>query len=177
MNCENLQDWLHEYMDGSLDATAQVAADRHLAGCDACRRAVLREQQFAGRMSGQLRDGVANLTLRPEIRNRILKAAAGRPAAPGMLEIIEGWWNSYARMVAIPASVLLVAAFLLAAHFHSREARVYHTETIASISREACPAVAVEVSYQTPAYTFHREGNRVTDSLSDKTVTAQLVLR
>ena len=111
---------------GALIVGARAAADRHLAGCGSCRQAVLQEQQIAQRISSRLRQDTKDLKLRPEIRNRILKAAVGRPAAPGVREIIAGWWHSYARLAAIPASAVLVAAFLLAGYFHFHDAGLYY---------------------------------------------------
>ncbi|WP_333845216.1 DsrE family protein [Pelomicrobium sp.] len=38
MNCHETRELLHAYGDGELDLVTSLALERHLAGCDACRR-------------------------------------------------------------------------------------------------------------------------------------------
>ena len=175
MNCRRFQNELHEYVEGSLSAGARAAAERHLAGCSACRQAVHKEQQLAQLISVQLQQDTMSLTLRPDIRNRILKAVEAKSTPPPMPASIADAWNRFFRLAAIPASLLLVAVCLLITHFPST--RRYHVETISSVDDSLRPAIAIQVSYHTPAGKFHREGNFVTDSLSDETVVASGMLR
>jgi anti-sigma factor RsiW len=89
MNCRNFQKRLYEYVEGSLSASAQAAAARHLAGCNVCRQAVRQEQQLAQFMSSRLQRDTMALTLRPDIRNRILTASEAKSSPPAVLESIS----------------------------------------------------------------------------------------
>jgi anti-sigma factor RsiW len=68
MNCRRFQNQLDEYVEGSLSASAQAAVERHLASCDACRRTVQEERQFAQSVSIRLKQDASSLTLGLEIR-------------------------------------------------------------------------------------------------------------
>jgi anti-sigma factor RsiW len=175
MNCRRFQNRLHEYVEGSLSASAQAAAGRHLAGCSACRQAVRKEQQLAQFMSSRLQQATMNLTFGLEIRNRILTAFEDKSTPPVVAESIADLWKRFFRLATIPVSLLLVAAFLLITH--SPGTRMYHVETISSVDNNLRPAVSIQISYHLPACQFHREGNFVIDSLSDETVVASGMLR
>jgi hypothetical protein len=180
MNCRRFQNQLHEYVEKSLSAGAVSAADRHLAGCSDCRQRVRQEQQFAQLLSGQLRQETEALTLRPDIRRKILAASQVAAAPPAVAESVYGLWSRFLstrfiRLAAIPASLLLVAAFLLISHFTG--ARSHETETARANDRDLHAAVSIQISYRLPARTFRREGNLVVDSLSDEIVVASGTLR
>jgi anti-sigma factor RsiW len=87
MNCERFQNWVYEYVEGSLSAKARAAAERHLAHCGACRQAVRREQHFERLLSERLRHDTETLALRPDALRRILKAveAESTPPSPSKL--------------------------------------------------------------------------------------------
>jgi hypothetical protein len=175
MNCRRFQNRLYEYVERSLSASTQAAAERHLAGCSVCRQAVRKEQQFAQFMSSQLQQDTITLTLRPEIWNRILTAAEAKSTSPRALESITGLWNRFFRLAAVPVSLLLVVAFLLITH--SPDTRIYHVETISSIDHNLRPAVSIQIFYHMPTCKFHREGNLVIDSLSDEAVVVSGMFR
>src|SRR5437016_11537218 len=107
MNCRCFQNRLHEYVEGTLSAGTQAAADRHLARCTACRQAVGQEQQLAQILSERLRQGTGTLTLHPQIRRRILTALQSSPATDG--ESVIYLWNRFARPLGIAVSLLLIA--------------------------------------------------------------------
>src|SRR5207247_80118 len=93
MNCRRFQNRLHEYVDGTLPAGIQAAADKHLAGCAACRQAVGQEQQLAQFLSNRLRQGTEPLTLHPQIQQRILAARESIPATTGGPERVQEKWE------------------------------------------------------------------------------------
>jgi len=180
MNCRHFQNRLHEYVEGSLSAGAQAAANRHLASCSACQQMVRKEQQFAHFLSGQLRQDTETLTLRPEIRRKILAITQGAAAPPTVAESVFGLWNRFVlnrfiRLAAIPASLLLVTAFLLISHLTG--AKSHETETARAKDRNLHAAVSIQISYRLPTCTFRREGNLVVDSMSDEIVVASGTLR
>jgi predicted anti-sigma-YlaC factor YlaD len=175
MNCRRFQNELHEYVEGSLSASAQAAAERHLAGCNACRQAVQKEQRLAQFISSRLQQDAMTLTLRPDIRNRILKAAEAKSTPSAAPIFIAEAWKRFFRLAAIPASLLLIAVFLLMTYFPGT--RMSHKETISFVDNNLRPAVAIQISYHTLHCQFHREGNLVTDTVSDETVVASGMLR
>ena len=166
MNCRRFQNRLHEYVEGTLSAGTQAAADRHLARCTACRQAVGQEQQLAQILSKRLRLGTGTITLRPQIRRRILTALKSIPATNRESDVCL--WNRFARPLAIAVSLLLIVTFLLINFFSG--ARVH--ETVRSDGRDIQSAVSIEVSYLLPTYKFSKEGNLVVDTLSYETVVA-----
>ncbi len=81
MNCQDFQNELYEYVESTISATERAAAEQHLAGCDACRRAVEKEQKLAGILAARLRQSGETLKLNPEIRYHVLVAARHNPAS------------------------------------------------------------------------------------------------
>lgn len=175
MNCRRFQNQLYEYVEGSLSAGAQAAAERHLAGCSACRQAVRKEQQFAQILSNRLRQGTESLTLRPDIRHNILTASRCKPASRGVVESIVDLWNRFAVPAAIAVSLVLAVTFLLIRHFSG--VRMHDMETARADGRNLQPAVSIQISCRLPTCTFRREGNLVVDTLSYETVVASGTLR
>ena len=163
MNCRRFQNRLHEYVEGTLSSGTQAAADRHLVRCAACRQAVSQEQQLAQILSERLRQGTGNLTLRPQIRRRILTALESSPAADG--ESVVCLWNRFARPLGLAVSLLLIATFVLINFFSGAKVRETARSDIHS-------PVFIEFSYRVPIYKFRKEGNLVVDTLSYETVVA-----
>ena len=164
MNCRRFQNRLHEYVDGTLSAGTQAAADKHFARCTACRQAVSQEQQLAQILSERLRQGTGNLTLHPQIRRRIRTALESFPATDG--ESVVCLWNRFARPLGLAVSLLLIVSFLLINFFSG--ARVH--ETVRSDGRDTHSAVSIEVSYRVPIYKFRKQDNLVVDTLSYETI-------
>jgi anti-sigma factor RsiW len=176
MNCRRFQNRLYEYVEGTLSAGAQAAAERHLAGCPACRVAVRREHEMAQALGTSLRQRVANLSLEPEVRQRILAAARRQPATLGLMESLAGFWKRFAAPAAIAMILLLVIASLMTAALFFGPSRQV-VGTLSAESRNLPPAVSIQISARVPTYKFHRENNYVTDTLSDETVVASGTLQ
>jgi anti-sigma factor RsiW len=160
MNCEEFQNELFEYAEGSLATGEQAAADEHLAQCSACRQAVDRERQTTQFLSEGFRRNVESLVLRPEIRRRILAEAEGKSATQSPSGMIVGLWQRFAWPLGIAAALVVVAAIAGINHF-SGARRVDHG---------AGSVVFSEDSYQVPIHKFRVEGNLVTDNISYETV-------
>jgi len=144
MNCQDFQNQLYEYVEGSLSADAQAEGDKHLAECHTCQQAVSQEQQRARFLFNRLQQDTKTLVLGPEIRRRILSAPQRQP---GIL------WNRFAWPMGVAASLLLIVAILPVKH-----------------SPGAPPVVSIEVSYRVPTCKFRQQGNLVLDSSSFETV-------
>jgi predicted anti-sigma-YlaC factor YlaD len=170
MNCRHFQNRLHEYLEGTLSAGAKATADKHLAQCSACREAVRQEQQLAQFLSERLRQGTETLALGPEVQRRILTALEHQSTPLIDEKSIAGSWGRLAWPLAVAASLLLIATFLLINY--SPGARVHETEMAQSSARDIHSAVSIQVSYRVPTYKFHQEGNLVVDTLSDETIVA-----
>jgi len=156
MNCRKFQSRLYEYVEGSLSAGKQAAADEHLAQCHSCRHSVQQEQRRAQFLSAQFRQNTETLALRPEIRRCILAS----PDSVTRHNPFIGLWNRFAWPLGIAASLMLFAMILLFNHSHSVRAE----------DSDASFAVSVQVSYHVPTSKFRKEGNLVLASMSDETV-------
>jgi anti-sigma factor RsiW len=157
MNCRHFQKHLYEYVEGSLSASAQAAADEHLAQCDACRQAVHQEEQCAQFLSTHLRQGTEMLTLRPEIRRRILTSPKSESSPPSVV----GLWNRLAWPLGIAASLLLTTAIVLVNHY----------------SRSRVDVCEIQISYRVPTHQFRKVDNLVLDTMSEETVVIDETLR
>jgi hypothetical protein len=190
MNCRRFQNRLYEYVDGTLSARAQAAANKHLAQCSACRQALHQEQQVAQFLSDGLRQGTGTLCLRPEIARRILRA-------PDRIRRTDnesiGWsWNRLAWPLAIAAYLLLLVTFWVINYYSAlpflqskaspgerlpsvdtaETGPIHEMETAQPDHRDIHSAVSIQVSYRVPIHKFRREGNLVVDTLSYATVVA-----
>lgn len=195
MNCRRFQNRLYEYVDGTLSARAQAAANKHLARCSACRQALHQEQQVAQFLSDGLRQGTGTLCLRPEIARRILAAPDRIP--PKDNESIGWSWNRVAWPLVIAAYLLLLVTFWVINYFSAfsfLQSRASPGERLQSVDtaetgpvqemetgqpdrRDIHSAVSIQVSYRVPIHKFRREGNLVVDTFAYETVVASGTLR
>src|SRR4051794_39240816 len=76
MNCQRFQENLQEFLDGSGSRRQKVAAQRHLAGCAACRAILEAEKEFTRHLTNQFQRAAGPLTLSAQGQNRILSAFA-----------------------------------------------------------------------------------------------------
>jgi len=175
MNCRRFQDQLFEYVDGCLSAGAMAAAEKHLAGCHACREAVRQEQALKQDLSSRLRQRAERLKLSPEIRRDILAAARREPAPPAPREFIMNWWRRLAVPLSAGAAALVIGAVLLLNH--SPGWQKPGAKTAQHSGRNPAGAVFVQLSSHMPTYQFRREGNGVIDTLSVQAVAVSVMLR
>ena len=159
MNCQEFQNELFEYVEGSLAVGEQAVADEHLLQCSACRQAVERERLAAQYLSEGIRRGVEPLVLRLGVQRRILTACEAGSAAHVRDGLIFGLWQRFAWPVGIAAALLVT---VIAGMNHFSGAR--------GVGGKAQSVVSIEDSYQVPIHKFHAEGNLVTDNISYETV-------
>ncbi len=174
MNCRRFQDQLFEYVEGSLSTGPMVAAEKHLAVCEACREAVRQEKALAQGLTRLLRQRAEGLRLSPEIQRDILAAARREPAPSGLLELILNWWTRLAAPLAVGAAALVLGAVLLLSLLPGWRTR--GVDTVQRTGRNLPPAVFVQLSSHVPTYQFRREGNAVIDTLSVETVAVSVML-
>ncbi|MDR3377192.1 MAG: zf-HC2 domain-containing protein [Verrucomicrobiae bacterium] len=168
MNCRRFQDQLFEYVEGSLSVGDRAAAEKHLAGCHACREAVEREEALAQDLSRRLRQRAEGLKLAPEIRRHILAAARRGPAPRPLAELIMAWWKHYAAPLSVGAAALVLGAILWLNHLPGGQKSGLVTAPPASRPRQE--TVSVQLSCRVPVCQFRREGNLIVDTLSVQTV-------
>lgn len=151
MNCEEFQELMFEYLDGSLSAGERETSDAHLGRCRVCQQALQQEQQRAQFLSKGLRQEMAALTLNPGLRGHIEHNLISRPKVV--------LWARFAWPLGIAASLALVAAILLAGR-----------------SAAASRPVNVEASYREPVHVMRKEGNRIIDTMTFETVSVNQTL-
>ena len=170
MNCKRFQNRLYEYAEGTLSPRRQTAANKHLSQCSECRQALHQQQQFALVLSDRLRQDAEALSLRPEVRQRILSALERESAPTTNRQSIVYPWIRFVRPLAVAASLLLIATLLLVNHFS--RARIPETKTVRSNGPDIHSAVSIQISCCVPTYEFRREGDFVVDTLSCETIVA-----
>lgn len=163
MNCRQFQNKLYEYVEGSLDAGAQAAVEKHLEACAACRQRVQQERDVARSLAEGFKRASEGLELPAEVGRRVLAAVAEERAAREERESTVCFWRRLAWPTALTASAaaLLAGWFLFvpgAGHGPGR-----------SQPRVAEGVVSVQLSYVVPIYTFRQEGGLVIDALTYQT--------
>jgi len=163
MNCHSFQHRLYEYLDGSLSPGAQAAAEKHLAGCAACRQVLQAERRVADGLSEYFRRTTDALQLPPEVQGRILGALGdergARTEEPGK----RFWWGRLAWPLGVAASALLLLTGVWL------YVRVPSPRTGPAPAAAAAAEVSIQLSYVVPSYTFRREGGFVIDTLTYQT--------
>jgi anti-sigma factor RsiW len=100
VNCEEIRDLLHGYLDGELDLVRSLEIEQHLGQCPTCPEAVSRYQALRTALSHP------SLYRRPaaDLRQRVLSSL--RPAPKPRMVHLRGW-----RPLALAASLVLAAFF------------------------------------------------------------------
>ena len=168
MNCEHLRENLYDYLDDSLSPSGKAAAEKHLAGCPACREAVQRESQLAQSLFSRLEQAVETVALDSAAQRRMATAVERKMAEPRDRPFVL-FWSRLAWPFATAAVILMVAIWTGRHFVAGRNSRL---ET----ARIPAPAdnreVLIHVSYSMPSYTFRKEGNLVIDALTSDTLVA-----
>ena len=129
MNCEELRDLLHGYVDGELDLVRNLEIEQHLEQCPSCPEAVSRFQALRAALSDpslyrrpavDLRERVLS-SLPPARKSRAISSKmAWRPlaiAASLFLAVVLGW--SVAQVARVHSDEGLVAQEVISSHVRS----------------------------------------------------------
>jgi len=168
MKCEHLQEILYDYLDDSLSPSERAAAERHLAGCLACREAVQRECQLTQALTSRLEQAVETVALDP-IARRNLAAAVGRKMAESREQPRVSWWHRWVLPLAATAVILTITIWM-GHHFAAEKNSPLQTARLPKPADDR--ATFVHLSYSVPGYIFRREGNRVVDALTSDAIVA-----
>jgi anti-sigma factor RsiW len=153
MNCQEFQNQVHEFVEGSFSAAENAEAERHLEQCSACRALAQEEQQAGHFLAEHLDRGAGNLTLRPEIRQRILSGVRRKPTPIHPITP----WNHLTWPLGLAATVAFLAAILW----------IVHARTVRLRSSSE---VSIDVSYRVPVHEFRMQGDSIVDEVSIETV-------
>jgi hypothetical protein len=174
MNCKRFQNRLLEYVERTLSAPARMAAERHLARCDACLRALRREQHVAQLISQRLRPEAEFLALRSDLWRRVQNAVEADSPPLTTWESIAGFCRRFAWPLVIAVSLLLILSLAL---LHSPSAaKVREMAAAQSNDQGNQSAVSIQVSLRVPIRKYREEGNFVVDTIDYETVVADETL-
>jgi hypothetical protein len=162
MNCQDFQEQLFEYLDGTLPAVNNQEIEQHLASCLACREYLAKHQQLAKKISDHLCQSVESLALDRATRRRVLASVPTRAALVPRQNFLAQLWPPLAWVTCL--ACLLAAGFILSNHF--RGTRL--SSSGPRLSSAAVP-VSVRVARVEATYTFRAEGGFVTDALVCRT--------
>ena len=161
MNCRRFQDLVFEYLEGSLAPAARESAEAHVSDCPSCREAIQRQQQFARSVSSGFRQSTEALTLRADVHQRLMEALREDRPAGGNGALT--WWRRLFWPATVSAAIVLAAALMIGVPFGSR---VPVAQTAQLARHEVETSLSIRLSYCTPIYTFHQEGDLVIDSVT-----------
>jgi predicted anti-sigma-YlaC factor YlaD len=160
MNCQTFIEFLPEYRDGMLETAELAAAREHLRECGNCRRALAREEARAKSLRLGFQRETESLTLAPETRRTILRAAREQ-IAPQRVSAWEGFWIQLRRPAFGALALAGIAIFLVCGELFFRQ----HAGTSAS-ARKGEYVCVIDVPLQTEVYAFRQQNNSVVDMLT-----------
>ena len=164
MDCNNFKIVLHEYLDETLPAEVQAAARKHLRQCSDCRRAVMREESFAKSIRHSLDRATVGLSLRPEMRRKILKALESKPPRLNTwLHACQDFICTAVRPARASAALLCLLLVFFGVQFYRRTAKDSPPKTAAQASQYSW-VIHVPIPAQT--YVFQHQDNAVVDAMS-----------
>ena len=118
MTCEQAQDRLDEYVDGTLPQAELHEVELHLASCPSCTAEERALRRLLARVAALPAEVSPQRDLWPEIANRIAEARPrplGRPmsdARPVVRSFPRAWWTPSAGLAAAAAVVVALGATL-----------------------------------------------------------------
>ena len=174
MNCQDFNDQLHEFLDGSLCAEDQSAARRHLQCCDTCSRALLREEARAKSIGQSLRHATSDLSLIPETKRAILKGAeSNKPSLHPWMRIREMFNAWPIRPLAAAVALAGGMVFLFGIYANRSTTKPIATQQIAHVALDSC---VVDVPLQSEIHLFRRENNTVVDTIIPNAATGRALI-
>jgi anti-sigma factor RsiW len=167
MNCDTFNDLLHEYLDETLEAGVQAAAQEHLQRCEACQRACRREQALAKSMGQTFARATAGLSVRPQMLQNVLQALESEAASAG------AWWRVWHNIISIRlwpagavAALLGVLLLFFGVQYFRQPVIVSSSQTNAQASYHT---YVINVPMQTQTHVFRRQDNTIEDAIVSST--------
>src|SRR5438309_2282826 len=114
MNCQDFNEKLHDYMDETLGADGQAAAEEHLRQCGACRSALSRERIVAKSIRHSLDHAMACLSLPPGTLRNVLKRLEPQATQPkAWMRFLQRLCYPVIRPVGVGAALLGIVLLIL----------------------------------------------------------------
>ncbi len=82
MQCQDMEKFIHVYLDREFAEEDRADYERHLAECEQCRRLARFEQRFKAQLKTSLARPHLRLDEREEVRSRIMQTLAEAPPLP-----------------------------------------------------------------------------------------------
>src|SRR5574341_1302496 len=106
MKCDDVERFVHPYVDGEFDEAERAQLERHVDGCAACRDLVAFQSTFKANLKTRLRRPAAPA----ELRGRVLAALDAADAAGD--GPVRPLWRRAAPATAVVAVAASVVVFL-----------------------------------------------------------------
>ena len=116
MNCKEIEQVIHGYLDGEVDLVRSLAIEQHLKDCPACARAQQQRQSLRTAMAADALYFKAPKGLEKRVRSAVRKVSRAEARAEGRP---WGWnwsWPNLLAPLAATALVLLIALPLASRH-------------------------------------------------------------
>jgi anti-sigma factor RsiW len=163
MNCREFENDLYEYLEGSLGAGTQAAAEKHLKECLLCHEKVQAERQVARSLSEGFQRATERLELPAAVGRRVMAVVAQERAAREQQRSAGSFWRRVAWPGVWGAAASAVVAGWLVLLWPGG------LGTTRPRPRLAHGPVSVQLSLVTPIYTFRQEDGFVIDALTCQT--------
>jgi len=161
MNCGRFQRLVFEHVEGSLSPKTHAAVERHLANCSTCRDLARQQRESARLLAEGFRHDTQAIAFTADGERRLIAALQQWPVNVHDAPVLFDWWRRVAWIGAGAAVLVIVLVFIKG--FHIRSDR---PAAVSSDVGSPNTPILVRFSYCSPIYTFRREGDLVTDSLS-----------
>ena len=159
MNCGRFQKLLFEYAEGSLSMATHEAAEHHLANCSTCRQIARQHQVFSRSLADGFHRDAASIAFSSEDQHRLIVALQQQPVNVPVRHVILNWWSRLA-WIGASAAVLVIGLFVFTGLPFRSTPRAPRPDHVPN------RPMLVRFSYCEPGYTFRREADFVTDSIS-----------
>lgn len=118
---EHVEEWLVDYLNGSLPEARRAGVEAHLAGCAGCRRSLHEWQQIAGLVSRAAEANNGRLPLLSHlVRRQVRPRPTLREAMQASTALVWGQRAILLRSGTLPAVALVIFLGVLAALFIQR---------------------------------------------------------
>lgn len=107
MRCEDVQEELQAYLQGTLSATQRTAVENHLSTCEACAEEATAMKDMGELLTRRLKDWVDGGTCPPDLALQIEQSIRGSVHH-------RSWWQRWPAMVGAVAAVAAVLVITVA---------------------------------------------------------------
>ncbi len=166
MNCDDFNDKLPEYLDGTLTASEQATASEHARECAACQKTLARQESLAKAIRVSLQCETGKLSLGAEARRKILAATTRKPE-PAVWESFRAWFAATRRRMVLAGIaglcfLLLISGGYLYLHSKNNSGREIATN-------DDRYTYVVDVPVRAEMYVFRTQGDTVVDAVITET--------